>query len=105
MTVVWKLVLSFLNLPRTSWPMIVTSLTLPWSTCERNSEKLIPLSFSLEPPALTTCQSRTPDSTITSQKTTVLTVEFTENSSLMGPTQNCVQPIRCRPCQPDVEFR
>ena len=73
----WKPVLSFLNLPRTSGPMIVTSLTLPWSTWDRNSEKLISRSLVPELPPLTTCHSRTPDSTITSQNTTVFTVEFT----------------------------
>jgi hypothetical protein len=56
---------------------MVISATLAWSTSDKNSEKLIVLSFGPELPALTTCQSRTADKTITSQNTTVLTVEFT----------------------------
>ena len=60
--------------------MIVTSLTLPESTWERNSEKVMSRSFAPEFAPFTTCQSSTPESTITSQNTTVLTVEFTENS-------------------------
>ena len=86
----WKPALSFLSLPRTSWPMIVTSLTLPWSTCDKNSEKLISRSLVPELLALTTCHSRTPDSTITSQNTTVLTVEFTEKLLCnLGDTTRC----------------
>src|SRR5208337_4950057 len=90
-TVTWKPALSFLNFPRTSWPITVTSLTLPLSTSERNAEKLISRSLGAELPALTTCHSRTPASTMTSQNAMVLTVEFTEYSSVTGQTQKPFQ--------------
>src|SRR3954466_60609 len=75
--VTWNCVLSLLYFPRTSCPLIVTSETFPWFTSDINCERLISLSF--WPPLLflTTCHSRKADNTMTSQNTTVLTVEFT----------------------------
>ena len=101
---VWKLALSFLNLPRTSWPIIVTSLTLFWSTWERNSENLMSRSLAPEFAPLTTCHNSTPESTITSQNTTVLTVEFTENSCGKGQTRLACLLIRCSPHLPDLQI-
>src|SRR5690242_3020077 len=59
---------------------MVTSATLPWSTSVRNWEKLISWVLAPAPPALTTCHRRTPDRMMTSQNTTVLTVEFTQQT-------------------------
>ncbi len=57
--------------------MMVTSDTLPWFTCDVNSEKLISASLAPLPPAFTTCHNSTQDRTITSQNKIVFTVEFT----------------------------
>jgi len=59
----------------------VTSPTSPWSTSCMNCENAISFSFAPAPPACTTFQSRTPESRITSQNATVLTVEFTLDCS------------------------
>src|SRR5207344_1356016 len=70
---------------------------------DRNCEKLMGFSFWPLLPVRTTCQSRKAESTITSQKMTVLTVEFTQNSSekrlckperYPGPGRSSA--IRCR---------
>jgi hypothetical protein len=59
---------------------MVASWTLPALTAAMNSEKLMGLSFMGLVLMCTTCQSRTPNSRITSQKTTCFAVEFTKNS-------------------------
>src|SRR5439155_7045652 len=75
-----------LYLPCTSLvPTMVTSLTSPRSTSCRNFESVISDSVLALPPAFTTCQSNTPESRITSQKATVLTVEFNFNAPKPTP--------------------
>src|SRR5438270_10348445 len=59
---------------------MVTSFTSPWSTSCMNFENVTGDSLAPELPACTTLQSRTPESRITSQNATVLTVEFTLNA-------------------------
>src|SRR5436853_3085384 len=61
-------------------PEIVTSFTFPESTSAINCDKLISFSFCPLLPAFTTCQSRKAEITITNQKITVFTVEFTKDS-------------------------
>ena len=73
----WKTELSLRYFPCTSTPVSVTSLMFPWSTSVMNCEKLISFSFWPPPPIFTTCHNTMADSRITSQNTTVLTVEFT----------------------------
>src|ERR671924_1768398 len=75
-TVVWNCLPSR-YLPRTSMPLMVTSCTVPWFTSDKNCVKFLSVSFWPPPLFLTTCQSRTADRIITSQNTTVFTVEFT----------------------------
>src|SRR4029077_11968848 len=85
---VWKPAFPLLYLPCTSVPTMVTSFTSPWSTSCMNFENAISCSLAPAPPAFTTCQSSTPDSRITSQNATVLTVEFTLSApkpTLDGP--------------------
>src|SRR3974377_648135 len=65
---------------------------------------MISRSLAPELAPLTTCQSRTPASTITNQNTTVLTVEFTSDSCVTGPTQMRPKSFRCRKQAPDVVF-
>src|SRR5437588_5695657 len=59
-------------------PVRVTSLTVPWSTSVIKREKLISCTFCPEFAFFTTCHSATAARRITTQKMTVLTVEFTE---------------------------
>src|SRR3974390_1370123 len=65
---------------------------------------MISRSLAPELAPLTTCQSRTPASTITNQNTTVLTVEFTRDSCVTGPTHFRPKTLRCRRQDPDVVF-
>src|SRR6516164_11492381 len=84
--------------------MIVTSVTLPWSTWDSNSEKLISRSLALLLPALTTCHNRTPDRIITSQNTIVLTVEFTEKLLCNRGDTNLLLEFRCHTSEADTKF-
>src|SRR5436190_21486623 len=72
---------------------MVTSWTLPWLTAVMKSEKLMSRSFMGLVLMCTTCQSRTPNSRITSQKTTCFAVEFTKNSCVYGERRGATKSM------------